>query len=138
MRIAKSPIVMILGILLASGSQSALAETHMVDAKATAFEPNVLFIEPGDSVKFTNMAGHDSVSMNDLIPEGADGWKLAMGEEGSVTLDEEGVYIYKCTPHVAMGMVAAIVVGEPTNMDEVEENASGMAKRAVIAVKQQI
>ena len=36
------------------------------------------------------------------------------------------LYIYKCNPHVAVGMFGAIVVGEstriPNNFDEVTEN----------------
>ena len=49
----------------------------------------MVFIKPGDSVKFTNMAGHDTVAIEGMIPDGAKPWKLAMNAEFSVTLDKE-------------------------------------------------
>jgi pseudoazurin len=51
------------------------------------------------------------------VPDGAEGWQGAMNQEVSVTLDEEGVYVYKCTPHAALNMAGVIQVGEPTNYD---------------------
>ena len=104
----------IVGLALASAlwSQIAVADTVEVKAVVTKFEPTVVFIKPGDSVKFTNMAGHDTVAIEGMIPDGAKPWKSAMNEEFSVTLDKEGAYVYKCTPHVGNGMLGAIVVGE--------------------------
>lgn len=95
------------------------AREHTVFAGATSFDPKVLFINPGDTVKWVNMTAHDSVSMEELVPKGAEHCKFAIGENGSVTLNNQGVYIYKCNPHYAMGMSAAIIVGEPVNMQQV-------------------
>ncbi|MEX2515497.1 MAG: plastocyanin/azurin family copper-binding protein [Gammaproteobacteria bacterium] len=114
------------------------ATTHTVTARATAFDPVAIRIQPGDTVQWTNMSGHNSHTYDDLIPEGAEGWLTPLGQDASVTLDVEGVYIYKCDPHVSLGMVGAIIVGEPTNMAEIEANAQGMAKRAVVKAKQSI
>ncbi|MGH9893755.1 MAG: plastocyanin/azurin family copper-binding protein, partial [bacterium] len=128
----------IAGLAVASAlwSQIAAADTVEVRAVVTKFEPTVLvFIEPGDSVKFTNMAGHDTVSIEGMIPEGAEPWKSAMNQEFSVTLDKEGAYVYKCTPHVGNGMLGAIVVGEgpPANLDAIKAHPEnkGMIGRAV-------
>ena len=33
---------------------------------------------------------------------------------------EEGVYMYQCTPHLGMGMIGAIVVGGPANLETVK------------------
>lgn len=118
--------------LLAMVSTNAVAEDHTVTARATAYDPVVVFIEPGDTVVWTNMAGHNSVTIPELIPEGSEGFNIPMGENGSATLTEEGVYIYKCDPHFAMGMGGAIVVGQPSNFEDVKANAKGMAKRVVI------
>ena len=117
----------------------AMAEEVVVEAQATAFAPIVVTIKPGDTVVWTNMVGHDSQSLEGLIPEGAEHWHVPMGENGSVTLDVEGLYIYKCTPHFALGMVGAIIVGDPaSNLAAVEANAKGMAKRAFIKAKKVI
>jgi len=110
-------------------------ETHTVTARSTSYDPAVLQIEPGDKVRWDNMSGHFNKFEESLIPEGAEPWTSDMGKDVSRTFDTEGVYVYQCPPHFAMGMVGAIVVGEPHNMDEVEENAEGMYQRAVAKAK---
>ena len=73
------------------------------------FEPAVLSVNKGDTVKFiaTDMA-HNSVSV--FTPPGATPWRGRMNEEISITLDTPGVYIYECTPHAMMAMVGVIQV----------------------------
>ncbi len=114
------------------------AQTHTVNALATAFDPMVIFIEPGDTVRWINMAGHDSRSLEGLIPEGADHWATPMGQNAAITLTEPGLYIYKCTPHYAMGMAGAIIVGDAHNLEQVDANATGMARRVLARVKQAV
>lgn len=110
------------------------AKTHTVNGRATSFSPNIIFINPGDTVQWENMTIHDSVSMEGLIPEGAEPWTFKIGQNGAVTLTEEGVYIYKCNPHYPLGMVAAIIVGKPVNVEQVQANATGRSKGIVIKV----
>ena len=102
------------GETAAGATGAAAPEEHRVRAVVTQWDPMVVFAEPGDSVRFVNMAGHDTQAIEGMFPEGAGGWRSKMGEEGfSVTLDVPGVYIYKCNPHITTGMVGAVVVGEP-------------------------
>ena len=110
------------------------AKTHTVFGQATSFSPNILFINPGDTVQWTNMTIHDSVSMEGLIPEGAEPWVFKIGQNGAVTLTVEGVYIYKCNPHYPLGMVSAIIVGKPVNIEQVQANATDRSKGIVIKV----
>ena len=110
------------------------AKTHIVNGRATSFSPNILFINPGDTVQWQNMTIHDSVSMEGLIPDGAEPWAFKIGQNGAVTLTVEGVYIYKCIPHYPLGMVAAIIVGKPVNIAQVQANATGRSKGIVIKV----
>ena len=109
-------------------------KTHTVFGQATSFSPNILFINPGDTVQWVNMTIHDSVSMEGLIPDGAEPWVFKLGQNGAVTLTVEGVYIYKCNPHYPLGMVAAIIVGKPVNIAQVQANATGRSKGIVIKV----
>ncbi|MDQ3562833.1 MAG: plastocyanin/azurin family copper-binding protein [Pseudomonadota bacterium] len=97
-------------------------DTVEIKALQTKFEPAVVFVKPGDTVRFSAMVGHDSVTLDGMIPEGAKGWKSAMGEDLAVTLDKEGVYVYKCSPHTALGMNGAVVVGEPTNLEQIHSH----------------
>jgi pseudoazurin len=141
MLINKTNIVR-LAIASALWSQIAVADVVEVKAVVTKFEPEVAFIKPGDSVKFTNMAGHDTVAIEGMIPEGAKPWKSTMGEEISVTLDKEGAYVYKCTPHVGTGMLGAIVVGKvpPANLDAIKKSPEnkGMVGRAVRQLEKEV
>lgn len=106
---------------------SAFAADHEVkmlnkgsDGTRMVFEPMVVNAAPGDTVTFVPTdKGHNSVSMKGGVPEGSEAWKGKFNEEISVTVSEEGVYMYQCTPHFGMGMIGAIVVGEPTNLEAV-------------------
>lgn len=103
-------------------SGTAMAAEHVVEMKnagadgAMVFEPGFVKAEPGDTVKFVPVdPAHNSVSVE--VPEGAEGWQGAINKEITVTLDEEGVYVYKCTPHAPLNMAGVIQVGEPVNYD---------------------
>lgn len=41
--------------------------------------------------------------------------KSKLSKEYSYTFDKEGVYLYQCTPHKAMGMIGIVVVGTTTD-----------------------
>ena len=125
-----------LSVLLVSFN--AMAEKHVVAAGATNFSPLHLFVQPGDTVKWTNMTIHDTQSMDGLIPEGAEAWKSNIGQEYEVTLDKEGVYIYLCNPHYPNGMVGAIIVGEASNMDQIQANAKGREKGVIFKLKKKL
>jgi pseudoazurin len=106
-------------------AQNATAEQLKVKGVVTQWVPLVLFAQPGDTVTFVNMAGHDTAALDGMIPEGAEGWQSKMGEEAfTITVEKEGAYIYKCTPHMSTGMVGAIVVGDadPANLPGIEES----------------
>ena len=91
------------------------------------WKPLITFVQPGDKIKFTEMVGHDTESIKGMIPLDTESWKSKMGEEGfTVILESDGLYLYRCNPHVAVGMFGAIVVGDkestPVNLSEVSSN----------------
>ena len=93
-------------------------QTHVVKGVVTQWQPLVLFAAPGDSVMFTNMTGHDTETIEGLIPEGAEPWRSSLGAEGfTVTLPVAGAYVYKCNPHITTGMVGVFIVGDPAEVD---------------------
>lgn len=110
-------------------------ERHTVQARATSYDPVVLKINPGDSVSWTNMSGHNVHFEEGNIPEGAETWQSPLGNDVNRTFDKEGLYLYKCDPHFALGMVGALIVGTPDNLARVEQNAKGMYKRALAKAK---
>jgi len=120
---------------VAGGAQAADHQVQMLnkgDKGAMVFQPDFIQAAPGDTVTFVPTdKGHDAESIKGMIPEGAEPFKGKMNEQITVTLDKEGVYGIKCTPHYGMGMVALIVVGQPTNLEEAKAVKNpGKAKKA--------
>ncbi|MEQ8659419.1 MAG: plastocyanin/azurin family copper-binding protein [Gammaproteobacteria bacterium] len=102
------------------------AEEHVVEGVVTQWRPMITFAQPGDSLRFKNMTGHDTETIEGMIPEGAEGWKSQLGDEGyNVNLETEGVYVFKCNPHISTGMVGVVVVGDarpPQNLEGLKAN----------------
>lgn len=113
-------------------------ESHTVTARSTSFDPMVLKINPGDTVSWTNMSGHNVHFEAGNIPEDAETWQTPIGNDVNRTFDKEGLYLYKCDPHFALGMVGALIVGTPDNVAQVEQNAQGMYKRALAKAMKEI
>lgn len=108
------------------------AETHIVTAQGLVYNPLVVKIQPGDTVAWRNMSTHDTQSLEGLIPEGAEMWHSPMSKDYRRTFEQEGIYVYKCTPHFGAGMGGAIIVGEPVNLEQIKQaDAKGAAKRLV-------
>ena len=90
-----------------------------VDGSLMVFEPAYLKVAPGDSVKFVaTQKGHNAESLPGMTPAGTTAFKGKIDQEFSVKFTKEGVYGYKCLPHLGMGMIALVIVGdEPANLD---------------------
>jgi pseudoazurin len=113
-------------VLLMFGAAPAMAANFEVkmlnkgEAGAMVFEPALTKVAVGDTVTFVPTdKGHDAQSIADILPDGAEAFKGKIGQEIAVTFTAPGAYGVKCSPHVAMGMVALIVVGDaPANLED--------------------
>ncbi|MHC5656320.1 pseudoazurin [Stappia sp. ICDLI1TA098] len=124
-RIRIFTLVLATGLVAMMGvAQAAEHEVKMLNKGATGvmvFEPDLLQIAPGDTVRFVSTnPGHNAETIKGMIPQGAEPFAGKMSKDVTVTFDTPGVYGIKCKPHFAMGMVAAVVVGEPVNLAEVK------------------
>ena len=117
MKKVTSFLAVITSVITVMLCNTAWAAELSVNAEAREFKPDIVYIQPGDSVGWTNMTSHMVSSVEGVIPEGATPWQGKLGENLQVTLTKEGVYGYVCTPHLGFGMVGLIVVGKPTNLD---------------------
>lgn len=120
-------------VIVAGAAQAAEIEVHMLNKgeKGTmVFEPDLIVAAPGDTIRFVPTdKGHNVETIKGMFPEGAEPFKSKFNEEFTVTLTAEGIYGVKCTPHYAMGMVALIKVGEPTNAEDAKAvKQTGKAK----------
>lgn len=124
-----------LALLTSAGmALAAEVEVKMLNKGAEGlmvFEPSLVKIEPGDTVKFVATdKSHNAESIKNMLPEGAAPFAGKMNENVVVTFDKPGVYGVKCMPHYAMGMVALVVVGKPDNVDQAKAvPQSGKAKQ---------
>jgi pseudoazurin len=100
------------------------------------FEPALVKIEPGDSVKFVSTdKGHNAESIKGMMPADAKPFVGKMNEDVTVTFDKVGAYGIKCPPHYGMGMVALVVVGTPDNLAEAKAVPQvGRAKQVFAAL----
>ena len=123
--------------LLASFISAENFDIKMVNADASGqvmvFDPPFIKANIGDTVTFlpTDML-HNSQSVPGLIPSSANSWNGAMNEKITIELNTEGVYVYQCTPHIALGMIGVIQVGEPTNIDNVKNSSSALESMIVM------
>ena len=98
-------------------SSAAEYEVRMLNKDSSGqmwqFEPAFLKIAPGDTVTFISTdKGHNTEAIAAAVPQGTEPWKGKMNTPVQVTYTQEGIYVYKCLPHAALGMVGIIQVGE--------------------------
>ena len=124
-------------ILLTSFVSAENFDIKMVNADASGqvmvFDPPFIKANIGDTVTFlpTDML-HNSQSVPGLIPSSASSWNGAMNEKITIELNTEGVYVYQCTPHIALGMIGVIQVGEATNLDNIKNSSSALESMIVM------
>ena len=80
---------------------------------------DVARIDVGQTITWTpDSKGHNVQFVS--VPDGVEKVKSKLSKEFSYTFEQEGVYLYVCTPHASMGMIGVVVVGESDiNLDEV-------------------
>ena len=85
------------------------------------FEPSFVEAAPGGTIKFVATDQfHNAETLPEIWPEGAATFKGELSKDVTLTVEKEGVYGIKCTPHYIMGMVALVSVGKPVNADQVK------------------
>ena len=90
------------------------------DGAKMVYSQDIARIDVGDTITWLPKSkGH-----NVEFVAGPDGWdapkKSKNGKEVAITFDTPGVYLYQCTPHKSMGMIALVVVGEDmSNLDAI-------------------
>jgi len=88
------------------------------DGAKMVYSQDIARIDAGDTITWLPKSkGH-----NVEFVAGPDGWeapkKSKNGKEVAITFDTPGIYLYQCTPHKSMGMIAMVVVGDDTsNLD---------------------
>ena len=98
------------------------------DGAKMVYSEDITRIEVGDTVTWVPTSkGH-----NVEFIAGPDGWKAPkkskLNKEVAITFDTPGVYLYQCSPHKSMGMIAIVVVGDGDN-DISKAKVKGKSKK---------
>ena len=126
-------------IIMAFISTSVFAEDISIDmlnkrddGAKMVYSVDVAKIDVGDTITWLPTSkGH-----NVEFIAGPDGWTLPkkskFNKEVSITFEVPGIYLYQCTPHKGMGMIALVVVGGDVS------NADAVAKTRVLGKSKKI
>ena len=103
------------------------------DGAKMVYSQDITRIDVGDTVTWVPTSkGH-----NVEFIAGPDGWKAPKksknNKEVSITFDAPGIYLYQCSPHKSMGMIAIVVVGDGDN-DISKAKVKGKSKKKLKAL----
>jgi pseudoazurin len=103
----------------ASAAEIAVEMLNKGEKGGMVFQPDFVKAAPGDTIKFVSVdKGHNAESIKGMLPGGVEPFKSKISEDFVLTVDKEGLYGVKCTPHYGMGMVMLVAVGNPANEAE--------------------
>ena len=116
------PLVLTFLLLLPSVLAAKEHQVKLLTANSSGqtmiMQPEFLKITIGDSVRFIpSDASHNAQSI--VVPNGAVAFNTPIGKAAVVEFKQEGAFLYKCTPHFALGMIGVIQVGKAVNKTEV-------------------
>jgi len=137
--VCKKSIPLVLAAMLMATVMAKQAMADVIQIEFTQFDTfsiEVANIGVGDTVEWLpKNKGHNveflaGPDMADLPP------KSNMNEFHSVSFEKQGVYLYGCTPHLNMGMLGLIVVGNDLhNIDEIgNTNLPNVAKSVLMSL----
>ena len=119
----------ITAVLATLSTSVALAEDISIDmlnkrddGAKMVYSEDIARINVGDSITWLPKSkGH-----NVHFIAGPEGWELPKksknNKEVAITFDTPGIYLYQCTPHATMGMIALVVVGDDmSNLDAIKK-----------------
>jgi len=94
-------------------------------------EPEFLNISLGDSIRFIPAdVSHNAQSV--VVPKGASAFNTPMGQPTVVKFNKEGAFLYKCTPHFALGMIGIIQVGKAINKADITKQWNTIKSGVVV------
>lgn len=81
------------------------------DGQLMVYSKDVVKVDSGDTINWLATSKGHNVEMI-AGPEGASlPGRSNLSKDFTMTFDAPGIYLYVCTPHKAMGMLAIVIVG---------------------------
>ena len=109
----KKILFAITAMFFANTISAATFEVEMLNRlgkESMVYSQSVVNIQPGDTVKWlATTKGHNVQFLT--VPEGVGSFRSKLNVDTEYTFTVPGIYLYQCTPHKNMGMIAVVVVG---------------------------
>ena len=107
------------------------------DGAKMVYSQDITRIDVGDTITWVPADKGHNVEII-AAPEGFDiPKKSKLNKEVAITFDTPGVYLYQCTPHKSMGMIAVVVVGDGDN-DISGAKVKGKSKKKLKEILEQL
>lgn len=121
----------LLGLQVANAAEHQVKMLNYGKEGGMVFEPAVVHAAVGDTVTFVPENSSHFVQTY-VVPEGAKAWKSELDKPFSVKLENEGVFLYYCPPHLMMSMIGLVQVGKPLNEAVLLEKAKKIKPKLVM------
>ena len=125
LKVAALLLALIMAVVVAPNAYAQDMTIEMLnkrdDGAKMAYSEDITRIDVGDTITWVPTSkGH-----NVHFIAGPEGWDLPKksknNKEVAITFDTPGVYMYQCTPHATMGMIAMVIVGDDlSNLDDIK------------------
>ncbi len=134
-------ILILIGLTLSLSGNSLMAATIQIEMlnrlgkESMVYSESVINVQPGDTVKWlASSKGHNVQFLT--TPDGVDAFKSKLSVDVEYIFNVPGIYLYQCTPHKSMGMIAVVVVGE--NKDNIKSimtsRVGGKSKKRLASI----
>jgi len=140
LKVAALLLALIMAVVVAPNAYAQDMTIEMLnkrdDGAKMAYSEDITRIDVGDTITWVPTSkGH-----NVHFIAGPEGWDLPKksknNKEVAITFDTPGVYMYQCTPHATMGMIAMVIVGDDlSNLDDIKAmKMRGKSKKKMKAI----
>ena len=107
-------LLAVTAIFFANTLSAATFEVEMLNRlgkESMVYSQPVVNIQSGDTVKWlATTKGHNVQFLS--VPEGVGAFRSKLNVDTEYTFTVPGIYLYQCTPHKNMGMIAVVVVDD--------------------------
>ena len=108
---------------------------NRLEKESMVYSKSVINIQSGDTVKWlATTKGHNVQFLT--VPEGVGAFRSKLNVDTEYTFNVPGIYLYQCTPHKNMGMIAVVVVdGNKDNLDSITSSrVAGKSKKRLAKI----
>ena len=103
--------------------------------ESMVYSQSVVNIQSGDTVKWlATTKGHNVQFLS--VPEGVGAFRSKLNVDTEYTFTVPGIYLYQCTPHKNMGMIAVVIVdGNKDNLNAITSaRVAGKSKQRLAKI----